>query len=242
MHHRVPNPRTLTREQVRSLDAMAIETLGLPGIVLMENAATALEESALAMLPPIDPSVLICCGPGNNGGDGLALARKLHNRGIRVVVLLTRAHADYSGDAAINLGVLAHMNVPMEELCAAAPEQTLTCLLETHGMPNLIVDALLGTGLDRPPRCPLDVLMGWMNQLHNEGASVLAVDVPTGLDCDTGLPLGDHIVHADVTLTLAARKPGFDAAGARAYTGRVDVGDIGLPPELIDRVLKTASV
>ena len=238
-HGSTTEASVLTREQVRRVDRLAIESLGLPGIVLMENAAAALERAAIELLARAGGTgrALICCGPGNNGGDGFALARRLHVRSIPVVVLLTRCHTEYGGDAATNLHVAMRLGFPVEELVngACSDEITLTGLLESHGMPSIVVDALLGTGAARAPDPRLGGMIRWMNRLRSEGALTLAVDVPTGLDCETGVTFGPDVVEADATVTLCAHKPGLLAPEAGRYVGELSVGDIGVPGSLIER-------
>ena len=234
---------TLTRERVREVDRIAIEELGIPGIVLMENAATALEEAALEMLAEThggagDGSVVIAAGPGNNGGDGFALARKLHNRGVGVWVLLCVPAEKYGGDAAANLEVLRRMGVVLVGMREDDVPGTLGEVLERAGRVVLVVDAILGTGATSAPRPPLDAVVRWINRLGESGAWVLSVDVPTGIDCDTGeaWSAGEVAVDADRTVTLAALKPGLTRGDGKRFAGRVSVGDIGVPGEVLRRV------
>lgn len=205
------------RAAVRAVDRAAIQRYGIPGIVLMENAARGLREVVLSRVPR-PRAVLICCGSGNNGGDGHALARHLHNAGVRVLVAALGAPRP-GGDAATNEAIGRAMG------------------LERHGGPDdpvpdaveLVVDALLGTGLDRPVEGDARAWIRWMNGL---GRPILAVDTPSGLDCDTGRPLG-AAARAETTVTFVGWKAGFLAPGADAYTGRVIVADIGAPVELL---------
>ena len=215
--------RRLSRAQVREIDRRSIEQFQIPGIILMENAALAVAEVALDMLQGVnDPSAVIVCGGGNNGGDGLAVARHLHNRGVRVELSMAVDPDRYAGDARINWEIVQTMGIACSRIERGSAETN----------PNLIVDALFGTGLATPPResWPID----WMNQ-HN--TPILAVDVPSGMDCDTGEPLGGACVRATRTVTFVAEKIGFANPHARQYLGDVTVGDIGCPRELIPRVI-----
>lgn len=247
---RVPGyTATLSRQAVRSVDRAAEDEFGIPTIVLMENAAAAIEEVAAVMLDvasvdaerpsdasqPVERTTFIICGPGNNGGDGLALARRLSNRGRRVLVLLAAVRERYSGDALTNLTIARRMALPIEDLDTHHASASLHSVLKTHGRPALIVDALFGTGLDRPLAPPMTDIVKWVNALHDEGVRVLAVDIPSGLDADTGHPLGEAAIRADRTVTLAGRKRGFDDPASRAFTGVVNVGDIGVPTALLRR-------
>ncbi len=238
MHHSPSYTATFSRTAVRALDRAAADELGIPGIVLMENAAAAVEEAATALLARAgctDPGVLVCCGPGNNGGDGLAVARRLAGRGIRATVLLCAPREKFSGDALTNLGIAERIGLRLFDLDPRAPEMSLGAVLDATGTPTMIIDALLGTGLDRPLAPPLTTVVRWIQTLHSQGAIVLAVDIPSGLDCDSGLPIGDAAVRADMTVTLAGRKRGFDNPDSRGWTGEVVVGDIGVPPSLLRR-------
>jgi len=219
------NPIRLTRAQVREIDRRSIEEFHIPGVVLMENAARAVTAVALEMLRGVDdPSVLIVCGGGNNGGDGLAVARHLHNQGVDVALALTIDPARYAGDALINWQIVQAIRLP---ITIATPD----------GIHNagdaLVIDAIFGTGLSEPPREPFPALV---RAITDCDCPVLAVDLPSGLDCDTGQPLGSAAIVADRTVTFVAEKAGFANPDSRQYTGQVVVGDIGSPRELIGRV------
>jgi NAD(P)H-hydrate epimerase len=190
----------------------------------MENAARAVTDAAMEMIAGQYPGVLIVCGGGNNGGDGLAVARHLHNRGVSVEIALAADPKTYTGDAAINFEIVRAMGIPSPGLEVGHTPPAL-------GRAELIVDALFGTGLRSPPRTR------WQIDLMNErGVPVLAVDVPSGLDCDTGEPLGPACVRATRTVTFVAEKTGFANPAARQYLGEVIVGDIGCPREVIEKV------
>ena len=225
MQNEPGQPVRLSRAQVREIDRRAIEEYHLPGIVLMENAARAVVEAAMDMLRGVeDPAVMVLCGGGNNGGDGLAVARHLHNRGVYVEFATHTGAAGYSGDAKINRDIVAAMgleNPTFED--ADIPLQA--------GAVDLIVDALYGTGLSTPPRDPryVEMMNGW-------DIPILSVDIPSGLDCETGEPLGPACVRATRTVTFVAEKIGFANPAARQYLGEVIVGDIGCPRELIEKV------
>jgi NAD(P)H-hydrate epimerase len=209
----------LTRNQVREIDRRAINDFHIPGIVLMENAARAVVDVALTFNAK---DILIICGGGNNGGDGLAVARHLHNRGANVTIALTIDPSKYQGDALINWNITQAMKLPTRPFDIR--------LLDTP-RPQLIIDAIFGTGLDKPPRDPFGEIAAAINASK---LPVLAVDVPSGLDCDTGVPLGACIV-ATHTVTFVAEKVGFANAEAKKYLGRVTISDIGCPHELVDQ-------
>jgi NAD(P)H-hydrate epimerase len=212
----------LNRTQLREIDRLAVERYKIPGVVLMENAARAVADTAMQMLgSPGD--VLIVCGGGNNGGDGLAAARHLHNRGCSVRIFLTIDPNRFDREAKINWEIVQAMRLP------------IVAHLETES-PKLVLDAIFGTGLSQPPRDPFAKIAKAMAALR---VPILAVDIPSGLDCDTGKPLSPDCVKADVTVTFVAEKSGFAEAAARAYLGRVVVGDIGCPVELIEEISRT---
>jgi NAD(P)H-hydrate epimerase len=223
-------PVLLTRAQVREVDRLAIEEFHIPGIVLMENASRAVVDEALALM--VDFRVrkaLILCGGGNNGGDGLAVARHLHNQGAEVTLALTTDPARYTGDALTNWKIASAMQLPVTN---ATPE-----LIRAFD-DGLIIDAIFGTGLAEPPREPFPLLV---QAIADSEQPVLAVDVPSGLDCDIGQPLGPAAVIADRTVTFVAPKAGFANPSAAHYLGQVIVGDIGCPRVLIDRVRGVAA-
>ncbi|HEV2293312.1 MAG TPA: NAD(P)H-hydrate epimerase [Tepidisphaeraceae bacterium] len=218
----------LTRAQVRQIDRRAIDEYHIPGIVLMENAARSAVDVARGMLRREGlRSALILCGGGNNGGDGLAIARHLHNRGTPVFIGLATDPASYKGDALINWRIASAMGL---RHAPATPQ-----FVRDHSR-ALIIDAIFGTGLSESPRPPFDALCKTIN---DDTGAVLAVDVPSGLDCDTGKPLGPCIC-ANVTVTFVAEKLGFSNPVARRFVGDVVVGDIGCPPELIEAVAAAA--
>ncbi|MHC4784987.1 MAG: NAD(P)H-hydrate epimerase [Planctomycetota bacterium] len=213
----------LDREAVRCVDRAAIEEYGIPGIVLMENAALGLTIVALTMLDEASgdlPSVLIVCGSGNNGGDGYALGRHLHNAGVRVT-FAALGEPKPGSDAAINRDIALKMGLP--EVPAARVGEHFDC--------DLVVDGIFGTGLDRPVRGAAAEVI---DRINSSGRPVLAIDVPSGLDCDTGRPLGTAI-RAARTVTFVGRKPALTDPQARDFTGEVSVADIGAPVELLQR-------
>jgi NAD(P)H-hydrate epimerase len=220
----------LTRDQCRQIDRVAIEEYGMSGLVLMENAG----RGCVDMLERlgINGPVVILCGKGNNAGDGFVIARHLEIRGNRCRVLLISPPQQLRGDAAINFAILQKTNVPIIDwssgpaLAFPPPDE--------HDHADWLIDALLGTGAVGEPRPPFDAAIDWINA-RNATTRVLAVDVPSGLDCDTGQPAA-HTVRADHTCTFAAMKIGFAQEIAKPYTGTIHVCDIGVPPQLIVQV------
>jgi NAD(P)H-hydrate epimerase len=215
----------LTREQAREVDRRAIEEVGLPGVVMMENAGRGAAELLVAL--GIHGRVVVCCGKGNNGGDGFVIARHLDNSGVPTRVLLFANPYELTGEAAINYAVVAKTGPPMS---LYAPETIdFTALASELAGAAWIVDALFGTGLTGPVRPPFDRIIGAINAAPGRR---LAVDIPSGLDCDTGQPLG-ATVRAEHTATFIALKKGFTGPGAREWVGQTHVIDIGVPRRLI---------
>ena len=220
--------RTLSRAQVREVDRRAIEDYGIPGIVLMENASRAVADFARRQLSSlVNPQVAIVAGTGNNAGDGFAVARHLHNAPLPVVVFLAGDPARIAGDARTNLDIIRKMQLDIRTL--SRNQQALDGLRTELAEVDLVIDAIFGTGLSGQVHgFYAQVIEG----LNSAASPILAVDIPSGLDCDTGLPLGPA-VRAVATVTFVARKKGFDTPGVDTYTGQVHVADIGAPRELI---------
>ena len=221
--------RSLTRAQVRDLDRRAIEEFGLPGIVLMENAGAGAAR-LIQSLWPGDGPVAVACGRGNNGGDGFVIARHLDLASRPVRLLLAAESASISGDAALMLCAATRAGIPVVPLAAADGAAWHRQLVGVA----VVVDALLGTGASGRPRGPVSTAIEAINTWRSvtPAGRILAVDIPSGLDCDTGADPGPCI-RADATATFVARKRGFDAPGAAAITGEVHVIGIGAPRLLL---------
>ena len=216
-----------SRDAIRRFDRHAIEDLGIPGTVLMENAGRQIADAARDMIQgAADPKVLILAGRGNNGGDGFVVARHLAMDGVRADVVLPAPRNEVRGDAGTNLDILERMGFEIRVL--DGPAQATVAQLEVLlAAADLVVDGLLGTGTRGEIRQPYaDVI----DAVNAAGRPVLAIDIPSGMDCDTGRPLGPTI-RATRTVTMAALKTGFGQPGAAAYTGEVILADIGVPLE-----------
>jgi NAD(P)H-hydrate epimerase len=222
----------LTRAQAREYDRLASEEYGMPSLLLMENAGRGTAE-LLQRLNPERAPVTVCCGKGNNGGDGFVIARHLENHGLPVRVLLFAEPDQLTGDAAVNFRILERAGTPLlvpvlAGMADADFERWLTDHLSRAA--GWVVDALFGTGLSGPIRGRLAQVVAAVNAAP---ARVLAVDIPSGLDADTGEPLGPT-VQADHTATFVAPKQGFDNPTAREWLGEVHVLDIGAPRALLE--------
>ena len=200
---------------VREADRLTIEEIGIPGIELMERAAEALVEGVFGAAP--DGRVLIVAGKGNNGGDGLAAARLLRERGRDVVVQATCSNEQWVGDSALMLKSLP--GVPPQPL-SSGPDG-FSC----------VVDCILGTGASGAPHgAALDAIT-LVNQLRADGAAIVACDVPSGVDASTGEIAGAAVM-ADLTVTFHAMKPGLWVRPGKAHVGVVHAADIGIPSQL----------
>lgn len=220
--------KRLSTAEVRRLDRLAIDEYGMPGVVLMENAGAA--AARLLASFGVRGSIAIACGRGNNGGDGFVIARHLDAAG-HAVRLLVAAAEPPTGDAAVNLRIAERGELPI----AVLAEDDEDAWHRAIGDACWVVDALLGTGSRGAPRGSVAAAVRAINRAGGRGtARVLAVDLPSGLDADTGTVAGD-CVRADVTATFVAEKPGFGNPEAAAFTGRVHVLPIGVPRALLRR-------
>lgn len=220
---------SMTRDEIRAVDRCAIDTLGIPGVILMENAGRACTQAVLERLGDrAGRKVAVVAGAGNNGGDGYVIARQLAVHGVEAVTFLVAGEEKIPGDAAVNLAALRALHLPVRAL---DDDATAALAGELAGF-HLIVDAVGGTGIRGGLRGRLAVAV---EQINAAGRAVVAVDIPTGLDCDTGEAPGP-VVRAAMTVTFAARKKGFDAPGADAYTGEVRVAHIGIPADRVARI------
>lgn len=234
----------LGREGSRELDRLATEQYGIPSLILMENAGRSIAEYAAEIAfadEKIKPTVLVMAGPGNNGGDGFVTARHLANIGAQVGVVISREEGAYSGDAAANLGILKKMGVPVRVFNPEKPRAFLALLPAPLSKPRLILDALLGTGFEGEMREPIGGMIRLCNEMGDAGSLILAVDVPSGLDAETG-EAGEACVEADGTICLGAFKMGALTESGRPYCGELVAGDIGAPMELVHRLAEMVEI
>lgn len=222
--------RAVTREEIRDMDKRAIEEYGIPGVVLMENAGRRVAEEALEMLEDApEPRVAILCGKGNNGGDGFVAARYLYNRGVKVDVYLFTLMADvaFAHDPWTHLNTLVKMGLEIKEVLTAPDVRRILPELEDA---DLVIDGLLGTGLEGEVREPYRTAI---EDINNCGVPVLSIDIPSGLDCNDGRVLG-VAVRASKTVTFVLPKRGFARAKGPEHVGEVIVADIGMPRDLVE--------
>ncbi len=217
--------RVLTAEQMRQVDRRAIEELGIPGSVLMENAAVGLADAIGQSFPEAE-TVAILCGPGNNGGDGLALARHLESRGYRFCVFLLLHGAEPKGDAKMQLDILERSGI---EVTRVLPESDLESVLTACEHADLVVDALFGTGLSRPLEGHYATLVEGLGEITTP---LLAVDIPSGLDGSSARSAACHL-RAQVTVTFAAPKVAHVLEPAARAMGELVVTDLAIPSFVI---------
>ena len=234
IQHPTSSMPPLTRNQVRRVDQLAIQQLGIPGLVLMENAGRQAATAVLELLGnPQQARVAVVCGGGNNGGDGYVVARHLHNKGVSVSLHPAKNPTLLTGDTLVNARIAQNMKLPFARI---DDEEQRVAALANLNASDVIVDALLGTGFCGPVRPHTARIIEACNAAGRQGASVVALDVPSGLDCDSG-QASDPTITADLTVTFVAPKVGFTQPQAIAHLGKIIVADIGAPPSLIDLVV-----
>lgn len=216
----------MSRDQTRAFDAWAINTLGIPSVALMENAGRSCAELIKDKLKNIaKPKVCIFCGTGNNGGDGYVIARHLLNSNYKVTVVLCGDRNKVKGDAKTNLDILEKIGQSIEQL--NLDDDDIPGRVKTFASDaDILVDAIFGTGLTGQLSAEYKELL---ESINSQKRPIWAVDIPSGLDCDTGEPLG-LAIRASCTVTFAAVKKGFTTAKANAYTGEIFVASIGAEP------------
>ncbi len=225
------NTRAVTCVEMREIDRLASEEYGIPVETLMENAGRAAAEQAEKMLAalPGAKSVLVLCGGGNNGGDGFVAARILALKNYAVKVRLFKPENSLKGATLTNFEQLGKTGADWK-FCSDA--DAIAGDIENSG---LIVDALLGTGFTGTLT---GTIADAIELVNTSGKPVLAVDVPSGLDADTGRAEGPCI-KAHVTITMGALKTGFLTEQSRTWTGNVIVADIGFPDTIFELKLPT---
>jgi NAD(P)H-hydrate epimerase len=216
--------KILTAEQMRNIDRRTTERFGVPLIVLMENAAIAVVDAIAEHYPDIERAAIFC-GTGANGGDGLAVARHLENRGVVPTVLIAGDRKKFSGDARTNLDICERLNIPIYDIDDDVDEA-----IAHAADADLIVDAIFGTGLNRAPDGVYAEVIRAIAELR---IPVVAVDLPSGANASSGEPF-EPCIHAEVTVTFAAPKVCHVFDPAAMYCGEIIVADIGIPNVAID--------
>lgn len=220
-----------TAEEMRRLDRRAVTELDIPGATLMENAGRgAADAIERAFGPAPGRRVAVVCGKGNNGGDGLVVARHLAGRGAAVEAWLIGAAADVRGDAAVNMDAARRAGLPLTEVAGAPGLEALRRALASA---DLVVDALLGTGVSG---AATGLIADAIAAINEAGRPVCALDLPSGLSADRGALLGPT-VRAQLTVTFGLPKRGLYLHPGAAHAGRIEVADIGVPRAWLEQGL-----
>jgi hydroxyethylthiazole kinase-like uncharacterized protein yjeF len=218
----------LTAGEMREADRLTIEEIGLPGVVLMENAGAAVAAAVRARFPAAR-RVAILCGRGNNGGDGLVVARRLRAQGAEAFLFGRRE--DVKGDARVHLEAAERSGARIREV---PDESAWAGVRETVERADVLVDALLGTGLKSRPTGLVAEALGWLGRRAREGTPVVAVDIPSGVPSDGGA-FDWPVVRAALTVTFAAPKRGHALPPGCDAVGELVVADIGIPAGALEK-------
>src|SRR5438128_6889026 len=222
--------RVLNSAQMREADRRTIDEIGIPSLVLMENAGRQTVAAMEAMYSDLgERRVAVLCGRGNNGGDGFVVARTLVQRGVDVSVFLVGSVGDVRGDARVNLEILGRLGLTVVEI---SDSQAWELHFSEIADCTLIVDAIFGTGLNAPVSGLMETVVADVNA---SDIPVVAIDLPSGLSADSAEPIGDSI-EASLTVTLAAPKLPLVLPPAETRAGDIVIADIGIPPDVLDTV------
>src|SRR5712671_3940301 len=220
--------RVLNAAQMREADRRTIDEIGIPSLVLMENAGRQVVAAMEAIYADLlERQVAVVCGRGNNGGDGFVIARTLVQRGVSVSVFLMGRVADVRGDARINLEILGRLGVTVVEI---GDSQAWELHFSEVRDCSIIVDAIFGTGLNAPVSGLIESVIADVNAA---GITVVSIDMPSGLSADVVALIGDSI-EADTTVTLGAPKLPLIVPPGETRAGDIVIADIGLPSDVLD--------
>ncbi len=216
---------SLSCEQTRLIDQYIIHEIGLPSVILMENAGHGIAQHLLSFNPK--GKIIVCCGKGNNGGDGYVIARYLNIYGIKVQVFVFSHENDIKGDAKIHHDVIKKIGIPLEYFDQINLNHS--ALLQILNNAEWVIDGIFGTGLSGK----IDPFyFELINTINKTSAKILSIDIPSGLNCNTGKPFGTAI-EANITCTLLSMKTGFLNEEAQKYLGKVEVINLGIANQVI---------
>ncbi len=204
---------------MRAIDNQTINTYGLPAQVLMDHAGKAVADETIKLLTNKKKKIAVFCGPGNNGGDGLAAARWLYHYGEMVEVFFVGNLDSASLETRLNFAIIENLHIPVQKV-----QDNWPSLKDQIRYFNVVIDALLGTGSHGQIQ---GLYKKIIDDLNVSGVNIISIDIPSGLNADTGQALGSCIAAA-VTVTLGFPKIGFSQPAAKKYTGKVIIADIGL--------------
>src|SRR3954465_279054 len=220
--------RVLNSAQMREADRRTIEDIGIPSLVLMENAGRQAVAAMEAMYSDLlDRQVAVLCGRGNNGGDGFVIARTLVQRGVDVAVFLIGSGGDVRGDARVTLEILGRLGLTVVEV---ADSQAWELHFSEVSDCTLIVDAIFGTGVNAPVSGFIESVI---TDVNTSGIPVVAIDLPSGLSADSAEPIGPSI-EAGLTITIAAPKLPLVLPPGELRAGDIVIADIGIPIDVLD--------
>ncbi len=220
--------KIVTPQQMREIDRRTIESIGIPGMVLMENAASKVVEELMKDFGNVcGKHLLVVAGKGNNGGDAFSAARQLYGKGAKVAVFLTGKREGIKGDAAVNLSILNNMGIEVKEI---NDHRDLEAFSHELRVADLVVDGILGTGFKGKTEGIIETVI---NMINASGKYVISIDVPSGLDSESGKAPG-ACVKASKTVTFGLPKIGMVIHPGIRYTGELVVADIGIPSCVIE--------
>ncbi|WP_161879674.1 NAD(P)H-hydrate epimerase [Alkalibacterium sp. MB6] len=206
---------SVSAKEMKAIDECTIHTIGIPSLVLMERAALGIVEALLSDMTFKQPIIL--CGPGNNGGDGLAIGRILYLMGYEVTLCLIGPPDKWTDQTQVQHQIATNLKLSVLD---DVPDNM------NEGY-DIVIDALFGIGLDREVESPFKEVIERINQFKGP---VVSVDIPSGLSADTGRRFNTAVI-ANRTYTIGFNKQGFEQLSAKALTGKVTIIDIGYPPE-----------
>jgi hydroxyethylthiazole kinase-like uncharacterized protein yjeF len=219
--------KIVTAKEMRNIDYQTINEIGIPGVVLMENAGLGVVQAIERDFPLQTFSIAIFAGKGNNGGDGLVIARYLVRKGYKAIIYLLAEPDKFIGDALINLRIAQNIGLNIEYILSDEQLNEKKGIISQN---NLIIDAIFGTGLSGPVRGFASNVIDYLN---STGIPIVAVDLPSGLDSDTGKVEGSCI-KAVMTVTIALPKRGLLLYPGAKFVGKLEIADIGIPQSVID--------
>ncbi|XJZ27781.1 NAD(P)H-hydrate dehydratase [Bacillota bacterium Lsc_1132] len=215
------------QKEMRLMDQYTIEKLGLPGVVLMENAGVKVVEEILVSAPRENPRIIVLAGGGNNGGDGFVIARRLADLGLNSLLCLLVNPERVKGDAKVHFDVYLNRGLPIFLL----QKNSLTALQKELEKADMIIDAILGTGVAGPVREPFNEIIPMVNEFASK-KRIISVDIPSGLSSESGKVEGGAI-KATQTITFVFPKKGFFLNDGPEYVGEWKVVDISVPPSIV---------
>ncbi|RST73054.1 NAD(P)H-hydrate epimerase [Siminovitchia acidinfaciens] len=217
------------RKEMQLMDQYTMDVIGLPGVVLMENAGTKIAEEVIASSPCENPRIIVLAGAGNNGGDGFVIARKLYDSGYDCVVCFIADPNKMKGDAKVHFDVYNKRGLPIWYFHNNSSRKLHNLLSEA----DIIVDAMLGTGVNGPLREPVSEIISFVNRLKSK--IIMSVDIPSGLNSDTGKAVG-MAVKASKTVSFVYPKKGFFLLDGPKYIGEWKAVDISVPTSIVENL------